>query len=176
MPTLETPRLRLRTHTASDLPACQAMWSDPAVTRFTIGAPSPESQTWRRILAYLGHWQVMGYGYWAVEEKTSGRYIGELGFADFKRDIQPSIRGTPELGWALASSAHGKGYATEALKAALAWGEEHLPAERTVAIIMPINTASLRVAQKLGFREYARSTTPGPSGAPDLLFERSLRN
>ena len=67
----------------------------------------------------------MGFGHWAVEEKASGDFIGDLGFADFKRDIQPSIQGLPELGWVLASRAHGKGYATEAVRAAIAWGAAH---------------------------------------------------
>jgi RimJ/RimL family protein N-acetyltransferase len=69
----------------------------------------------------------LSYGYWAVEEKTSGRYVGELGFADFKRDIVPSIEGMPELGWALVPQFHGKGYATEALRAAVA--NRQLPAK-----------------------------------------------
>src|SRR4051812_30549324 len=113
IPTIETERLRLRPHGLKDFPDCVAMWSDPEVCRFTIGQPCPPQRTWQRLTSYLGHWQLLGYGYWAVEEKSSGRYIGELGFADFKREMQPSIEGIPELGWALVTRAHGKGYATE---------------------------------------------------------------
>jgi RimJ/RimL family protein N-acetyltransferase len=100
-PVIETERLVLRAHSLADYPACVAMWSDPRVTRYTIGEPAPAQRTWMRLLAYRGHWAVLGFGYWAVEEKASRQYIGELGFADFKRDIQPSIEGIPELGWAL---------------------------------------------------------------------------
>lgn len=128
------------------------MWSDPAVTRYTIGEPSPPQRTWLRILGYRGHWALLNYGYWAVEEKSSGRYIGELGFADFKRNLVPSIAGVPELGWALAPAFHGKGYATEALRAALIWGDVHLSQARTVCIIHQDNHASLRVAEKLAYK------------------------
>jgi len=93
----------------------------------------------------------MGFGYWAVEEKASERFLGEIGFADFKREIVPSIEGVPELGWVLASHAHGKGYATEALNAAIPWGDKNLSASRSVCIIDPENLASLRVAEKCGY-------------------------
>jgi RimJ/RimL family protein N-acetyltransferase len=151
-PVIETERLRLRPHQSGDLADCVAMWSDPAVVRYTIGEPSPPQRTWIRILAYGGHWAMLSYGYWAVEEKTSGRYIGELGFADFKREIVPSIEGIPELGWALAPQFHGKGYATEALKAAVVWGDRHFSEPRTVCIIHRDNHRSLRVAEKLGYK------------------------
>jgi len=102
-----------------------------------------------------------GYGYWAVEERISGRYIGELGFADFKRDIAPSIDGVPELGWALAPQFHGNGYATEALRAAVAWGDHHLAQSRTVCIIHRDNQRSFRVAEKLGYKAIFSATASG---------------
>src|SRR4051794_20789338 len=108
IPIIETDRLKLRPHQNEDFAECAAMWSDPNITRFTIGAPSSVQKSWMRMLAYRGHWSLLGFGYWAVEEKASGRYVGELGFADFKRDLEPSIKGMPELGWALAQHVHGK--------------------------------------------------------------------
>ena len=157
-PVIETARLKLRPHEAGDFDACVAMWSDPAIARYTIGDPSPPPQTWRRILAYRGHWLLLGFGYWAVEEKATGRYIGDIGFADYKRDIQPSIEGMPELGWALISEAHGKGYATEALRAAVEWGDSHFGAAPTVCIIRAENQESFRVAEKLGYKEVRRTS------------------
>jgi RimJ/RimL family protein N-acetyltransferase len=156
---METQRLRLRAHRADDFAACVAMWSDPVITRYTIGDPSPPQRTWLRILAYRGHWDLMGFGYWAVEEQATGCYIGELGFADFKRGIEPAIEGVPELGWALISQAHGKGYATEALKAAVSWGDAHLGAARTVCIIHRDNQRSFRVADKLGYGTILRASS-----------------
>jgi RimJ/RimL family protein N-acetyltransferase len=150
-PTIETERFRLRGHDGDDFEDCVAMWSDPEVVRHTIKEPSSPQRTWMRMLGYCGHWALLGFGYWAVEEKASGRYIGELGFADFKRAMKPSIDGMPELGWALAPWAHGKGHATEALRAAVAWGDERFQSPRTVCIIHRDNQRSFRVAEKLGY-------------------------
>lgn len=169
IPVIETERLRLRAHRLDDLADCVAMWSDPKIVRYTIGQISNEQRTWMRILAYLGHWSMLGYGYWAVAEKSTDRYIGELGFADFKRDIQPSTQGSPELGWALASHAHGKGFATEALTAVLDWGDTNLNTDHTVCIINPLNAASLRVAEKLSYQETHRITK---NGEAEILFQR----
>ena len=172
IPSLETDRLRLRAHRLEDFKSCAAMWADPKVVRFIGGTPSSEQQSWTRMLAYAGHWALMGFGYWAVEEKETGAYIGELGFADFKRELSPSIQGLPELGWALVSSSHGRGFATEAVLAASAWGDARLESARTVCLINPENRASIRVAGKCGYREL------GPAlhkGAPTFLFERPKR-
>jgi RimJ/RimL family protein N-acetyltransferase len=169
-PVIATERLRLRPHGADDYAACVAMWSDPEVVRYTIGEPSPPQRTWIRILAYGGHWALLGYGYWAVEEKASGRYVGELGFADFKRDIEPSIAGAPELGWALARQFHGVGYATEALRAAVAWGDHHLRQPRTVCIIHRDNSRSFRVADKLGYKPMSIAT----GSVPNTVLARDL--
>ena len=106
---------------------------------------------------------MLGYGYWAVEEKVSGLFIGELGFADFKRDIQLPIEGMPELGWALLPRAHGKGYATEALRAAVSWGDNHFGLLRTVCIIHRDNHPSFRVAEKLGYKLLVDAAGDGES-------------
>jgi RimJ/RimL family protein N-acetyltransferase len=111
----------------------------------------------------------MGFGYWVIKEKETGRFVGELGFADYKRDIVPSIKGVPELGWALVSREHGKGYGTEAVRAAVAWGEAHFGPARTVCIIHPENLASIRVAQKCGFQECQRTIY---KGHPTVIFDR----
>ena len=148
------------------------MWADPRIARYTIGEPSTVQRTWMRILAYRGHWNLLGFGYWAVEEKARGEYIGELGFADFKRGLMPSIEGVPELGWALAAHAHQKGYATEALRAALTWGDKFLDTKRSVCLISPDNHASLRVAAKLDYQE---STRTEKNGHPEILLERISR-
>jgi RimJ/RimL family protein N-acetyltransferase len=169
IPTLETKRLMLRPHKLEDFTACAAMWAEPVVTRYIGGKPSSEQQTWARMTSYLGHWALMGFGYWAVQEKETGSYIGELGFADFKRELEPSIAGIPELGWALASAKHGKGYATEALRAALSWGDARFGRSRTVCIINPENAASIRVAQKCGYRELQKALH---KGEPTILFSR----
>jgi RimJ/RimL family protein N-acetyltransferase len=171
-PVIETERLRLRPHTADDFAASVAMWSDPIVARYTIGEPAPPSRTWTRILAYRGHWTLLGFGYWAVEEKSTGRFIGELGFAEHKREIQPSIEGTPEIGWALITEATGKGYATEALRAVVAWGDAHFGDAPTACIIRDENHASFRVADKLGYKEHHRFTK---DGAGAVVLVRSLR-
>ena len=167
---IETDRLRLRPHVAADLAASWAMWSDPLVYRYILSAPSTEQQSWSRILSYAGLWALAGFGYWAVEERASGVFIGEIGFADFKRDIAPSIRGLPEIGWVLTSAHHGKGYATEGVRAALSWSDRHLAAPRTVCLINPENAASIRVAEKAGYAQPHRTTY---NGAPTLLFERA---
>jgi RimJ/RimL family protein N-acetyltransferase len=132
------------------------MWADPNVTRFIGGRPASREDVWNRLLRYRGLWALLGYGYWAVSERETGRYVGDVGFADFHRDITPSLNGAPEVGWALATWAHGKGFATEAVRAALAWGDTHLEPRRGeptryVCLISPENLGSIRVAEKCGF-------------------------
>jgi RimJ/RimL family protein N-acetyltransferase len=189
VPVIETERLRLRGHLLQDFPDSAALWADPLVTRFIGGKPLSEEEVWARVLRYVGHWAWMGFGYWVVEERSTGRFAGEVGFADWKRDIEPSLQGLHELGWVLASSVHGMGYATEAVRAAIAWGEAHfdatssaakhasaqrpvapqLGAARMVCIIDPDNTRSIRVAEKCGFKEVQHASY---KGEPTILLAR----
>ena len=89
VPVLETERLRLRGHRLDDFAASSAMWADEVVTRYIGGRPFTEEEVWARLLRYVGHWALVGYGYWVLEEKATGAFVGEMGFGDFKRDIQP---------------------------------------------------------------------------------------
>jgi RimJ/RimL family protein N-acetyltransferase len=150
------------------------MWADPIVTRH-FGQPLSGEESWNRLLRYVGHWALLNFGYWVVEEKGTGTYIGDVGFADWKRNLEPSHgllnaeSGTPEIGWILTSSSHGRGYATEAARAAIAWGDEQFGASPTACIIHPENLPSIRVAEKCGYRKVQMTTY---KGQPTIVFVR----
>jgi RimJ/RimL family protein N-acetyltransferase len=172
VPTVETERLRLRAFRESDLEAQAKVMGDAEVVRHLGGTPFSREETWRRIAMASGLWPLLGYGYWAVERREDGAYLGQAGFADFKRDMKPSIEGGPEMGWIFAPSAQGRGYATEAVIAGLGWIDQELPGREVTAIIDPANARSIRVAEKAGFsiREDAVYRE-----APILLFRRPAR-
>lgn len=156
IPVAETERLLLRAPSADDLDASTAMWSNPDVVRHIGGKPFTREDVWSRILRARGLWSMLGYGYWAVYDKESGRFVGDVGFADFHRAFTPSIEGTPEMGWVLDPWCHGRGYASEAVAAAIGWARGNLDAREFACIINPANTPSIRVALKAGFEEQGR--------------------
>jgi RimJ/RimL family protein N-acetyltransferase len=169
-PVLRTSRLTLSPHTAADYPDSAAMWADPLVTRFIGGRPFTAEESWSRLLRYVGHWATLGFGYWCVRESSSGRFLGEVGFANLQRELDPPFGDAPEIGWALAASAHGQGFAREACEAVIAWGEQRFGRVRTVCLIDPTNVASIRLAERLGYAPYARTTY---KDHPTILFERA---
>jgi RimJ/RimL family protein N-acetyltransferase len=155
-PTINTERLTLRAYRAEDLTESAAMWADPLVVKHIGGKPFTTQQSWSKLVFQVGHWALRGFGYWIVEERSTGRFVGEAGFADFQRGI-PALAGRPEGGWVLASWAHGRGFATEAVRAAMAWVAANVRSEEVVCMIDVDNVLSLRVAEKLGFRERERT-------------------
>lgn len=157
VPVLETERLILRGRTMADFPAYRDMLADINVMRGIGGKALNQEEAWFRFARQAGFWALKGYGCWAVEEKHTGLFIGDVGVAEFKRDIEPSLIGKPEFAWVLVAAAHGKGYATEAARAALGWADGKFPEATMCCIIDVRNTASIRVAEKLGFREAART-------------------
>ena len=170
-PTIVTPRLSLRAHSLADFDDYAATWGDAMVTRHIGGQPFSREECWSRFLRQLGHWPLMGFGYWAVREQGSERFVGEVGFLDLKRNLTPSLEGVPEIGWVLAPWSYGRGFATEAARAALAWIDSGLAPARTACLIDPGNDASLRVAGKCGYREFARTRY---KAQPVILFERCV--
>jgi len=172
IPTLETSRLRLRPYHLDDFEDYAVMWQDPKVVRFIGGVPFTREQSWTRFLRQIGLWHHLGFGFFALEDRETGAFAGECGFHDLRRAVTPSIEGTMETGWALAAPMQGQGLAEEAVRAAIGWAGEHGKGERLTAIIDPQNGASLRVAGKLGFAEFARSEYGGHSV---VMLERNRR-
>ncbi|MEJ0059678.1 MAG: GNAT family N-acetyltransferase [Terricaulis sp.] len=169
VPVLETPRLIMRGHRLADFDATAELWANADVVRYISGKSFTREESWPRFLRHVGHWAIMGHGYWVVEHKETGRFVGEVGFGEFKRDIEPSLDGVPELGWILSPWAHGAGYATEAARAAIAWGNQNLAEKSIACLIDPDNAGSIRVAEKCGFREVARAIS---KGLPVIMFRR----
>lgn len=167
-PTLTTPRLTLTGHAATDLDDCATMWTDPRVYAMIGGQPRSREDVWIRLLRSIGQWTLFGYGSWIARETATGRLIGELGLIEARRAITPAIDATPEVGWTLTGDAQGQGYASEALAAILAWTDARLPA--TTCIIDPANAASIRLAERLGYR---LRTTGTYRDAPILILDRA---
>jgi RimJ/RimL family protein N-acetyltransferase len=152
VPVIETARLRLRGFTVEDLAESARMSADPEVMRHVGGEPRTREESWRRMLAGgPGMWALLGYGYWVVERRDDAIFLGQAGFADFKRDMTPSIEGRPEMGWMFLPEAQGQGYAHEAVVAGVQWADRHLAGQELVAIIDPQNERSIRLAEKVGF-------------------------
>lgn len=169
VPLIETDRLRLREFRQSDLGPQAEGLRDPAVVRYLTGKPHSREDAWRRLVAGSGMWNMLGYGYWCVERVSDGAYLGQIGFADHKRDIEPSIDGFPEMGWVFASHAQGHGYAREAAQAAIGWSDRTLGRQELVAIISHSNAPSIRLAETCGFRIRQEAVY---GGEPILLFRR----
>ena len=168
-PRLETSRLVLRPFAAGDVDAQAAMMGDALVMHHLGGQPLSREDAWRKLLNGHACWSLFGFGYWAVERRSDGRMIGQVGFADFRRAVTPSIEDLPEMGWLFAREAFGQGYATEACLAALAWADDVLQAPEIAAIIDAENIASIRVAEKCGFNENEPASY---RGEPIILFRR----
>ncbi len=153
IPILETERLRLRPFQPSDFEDAAAMFGDPEVMRYLgRGTPYSRELTWGNLAYMAGHWQFLGYGMWAVEEKATGQLAGRIGCC------QPYGWPGFELAWALVRSRWGRGYATEGAQAAMDWAFEILEQDRVISLIHPENHASIRVAERLG--EHLQGRTP----------------
>jgi RimJ/RimL family protein N-acetyltransferase len=168
-PILETPRLVLRPLGLHDFDAYVAFWQNPEVVRFITGTPVSRELSWKRLLSTTGHWQLLGFGFFAIEEKASGELIGEAGFQDMHRELFPSIEGTLETGWAILPAYQGKGYAKEALRTAMAWSQRAFPSLNYSCIINPENRISMQLAAKLGFAEDTMTTY---SGKPIMILRK----
>jgi RimJ/RimL family protein N-acetyltransferase len=147
IPTLTTDRLLLRPFRNDDLDAYAEIVADAEVVRYLAdGKPMDRSAAWRQMALIAGHWQLLGYGMWAVEERESGAFVGRIGF--FNPEGWPGF----ELGWLLGRQWWGKGYATEGARAALDYGWRELGRDHVISLIRPENHPSIRVAERLGER------------------------
>jgi RimJ/RimL family protein N-acetyltransferase len=108
------------------------------------GRPMTELEAWRHMAAITGHWYFRGYGVWAVEEKSTGKVVGRIGL--FNPQDWPGF----ELGWTLARSSWGKGYATEGARRALDYALTDMGRDHVISLIAPENVASIKVGERLG--------------------------
>lgn len=167
MTILTTERLTLTPMAESDFADLKALWGDPEFVRPLFPGAMNGEEVWTRLLRDIGHWQVRGYGNWAVRLRD-GDFVGSVGVLDYQREIEPRLD-APELGWGVATRFQGQGLAFEAAAVALAWCDEALNAPRTVCIIAPDNTPSLRLAARLGYRPLR---TAAFRGVPIAVLER----
>jgi RimJ/RimL family protein N-acetyltransferase len=152
-PDILTDRLKLRHYRPSDLKSLSRMAAAPEMFRYSERGPMTREEAWGRLLRHVGHWQIMRYGIFAVEDRSTGRYVGETGVADFRRNLGSDFDRFPESTWSIVPEAQGQGFASEAALAALRWLERGWPGAETVCLIHIENLSSLRVAEKLGYRQ-----------------------
>jgi RimJ/RimL family protein N-acetyltransferase len=140
---IETERLSLRPLRVGDVDAFVALHADERVNRF-VGAYSHQ-QALDRLASVERQWAERGHGLCAVELRATGEFIGRVGLNHWEhlREV--------ELGWTFRAGAWGHGYATEAARACLEWGFATLDEPYFISLIRPGNTASVRVAERLGF-------------------------
>jgi RimJ/RimL family protein N-acetyltransferase len=143
---LETPRLRLRPLEPADADLYARWHADEALMEHMGRGPLDRAESDAAFARHLGHWHEHGFGLMVVEEKETGLAIGRSG-VHYHR-LWPD---EPEVGWLIEVEWQGRGLATEAGAATVAWAFAHLECDRLVSICTPANIASRRVMEKLGF-------------------------
>jgi RimJ/RimL family protein N-acetyltransferase len=145
IPVIRTARLVLRGFEERDLDPYAAMQADAEVMRFiSPSGPRDRAVTWRDMAQAIGHWRLRGHGLWVLEEAEGGAFLGRAGI------IRPEGWPEIELAYSLARPAWGRGFATEAGRAALDWAFGALGVARVASFIAAGNLASQAVARRLG--------------------------
>lgn len=142
IPTLETERLILRAHTLDDIPAEIAFFETDRSEG--VGGPLPAEQVWRGVATMAGHWALRGYGFWAIEDKETGDYLGRAGL------WYPHGWPEPELGWTLMQNAEGRGIAFEAALRAREYAYDVLGWTTAISMMRINNTRSIALAERMG--------------------------
>ncbi|QUJ77396.1 GNAT family N-acetyltransferase [Sulfitobacter albidus] len=150
IPTINTQRLSLRAMRAEDFQRFAEIWAKPSVVVHISGKPWPKSRSWDAFLRNAGHWQIVGFGQWAVQVHRQSQMAGQTGFFFGSRGLGEDFDPFPEAGWVLDPGAQGQGLGLEAARAAHDWFDR-VVAGRTVCMITPDNESSLRIATTLGY-------------------------
>jgi len=146
-PTLETARLVLRPPIQDDFDGFAEMCAEEDTMRF-IGGVAPRASAWRQMSTVTGSWVLLGFGFFSVIEKESGRWIGRLG--PWRPGGEHGGWPGNEVGWGLKRDACGKGYAYEGAVAAMNWAFDALGWDDVIHCIDPANAPSIALAERLG--------------------------
>jgi len=153
---IDTPRLLIRPLKAADAKPLAALWSDPAVTRY-MGGPRDAVTVHRQVQEDARAGTIRRLDLWPVVERATGQVIGNCGLTEKEVDGKQEI----ELVYVFATSAWGKGFATEAAAAIRDHAFRHLAVPGLIALIDPENAASARVAEKVGMHLEGETRRPG---------------
>lgn len=143
-PTLETERLVLRQFQLDDWESLCVMFRDEECVRYTVGKPQPDYITWRSLAAYLGHWQLRGFGPYAVVLKETGEMMGPVGM------WYPGDWPEPEIKYSLSRKFWRRGYVSEAATAVQRAAHQHMGLNRLISLIGEHNERSKAVARRIG--------------------------
>jgi ribosomal-protein-alanine N-acetyltransferase len=164
--------LVVRTFEARDQDAWVAMFSDPEVTRFLAGFGRPTEETFQTQLSARHAMEAeLGYAMWAVEEKATGTFVGQIGLRP-AATMDPSAGAEIDLGYHLTRASWNKGYATEAVVAVLGHGFGSVGLGRVMAVALPENIGSWRVMEKAGMRYDGIAAYYGLDGLKKYVAER----
>jgi RimJ/RimL family protein N-acetyltransferase len=156
MTDLETDRLTLRRWQPEDFEEFAAMSAEPEVVKFLTadGKPLPRFLAWQGFCALIGHWELRGFGIFAVVERSTGEFVGRVG--PWHPEGWPGF----EVGWTLRKKFWGRGYATEAAARCIEYAFTDLQQPHVISLIDSANTPSIRVAERLGERVEGTATLP----------------
>jgi RimJ/RimL family protein N-acetyltransferase len=159
----DTARLRLRTWRESDRAPFAALNADPAVMDF-FPALQSRAQSDASIDAWMAQFAERGWSNWAVETRGGHAFIGFVGLSVPRRQL-PFACSSPcvEIGWRLARTAWGHGYASEAARGALAVGFERLGLDEIVSFTALGNARSRAVMARIGMHLDASSEFDHPA-------------
>lgn len=143
---LETQRLYLRMFRESDWKDLHDYYGNSECTKYTSRTPLKENETWQKLAALAGHWQLRGYRSYALEEKSTRKVVGIAGL-DYPNDWPE-----PEIQWGLSWSFWGMGFASEAVREIKRMTSIHLPDLSLISLIHPENKNSIQLAKAVEAR------------------------
>ena len=168
---IETERLILREiDPERDFEAWARSMADENTVRYLGTRPMSRAEAWRSMAHVIGHWKIRGYGFFSLESKATGEWVGRVG------PWNPEGWPAPEVGWTISPDHLRKGYATEAARASIDYAYETLGWDSVIHVILPGNAASIGVAEKVGSTlQGTHSGVPGVTDEEVLIYGQARR-
>lgn len=170
IPTIRTARVTLRAMRPEDFQRYADIWAHCDHRRQVSGHPLGESRAWGAFLRNAGHWQITGFGHWAVEPHGERRMMGQAGFCLGRSGLDEEFDTYPEAGWVLHPDVQGRGLAADAAQAAHDWFDRVVTGP-LVCKVAPDNAHSLSIAEKLGYVPFHTVSVDGTE--VQLMFRKT---